>query len=432
MIVFRKGVCSRLRLLQGFSPLLIAVLGCSPNPETLTIATCWSAADREEIERGFHAWHSRGRAGSDRETPPSVRWVVLSPGDDSARLVGRRDRPDVLLGGVEGTYRRLARNGELAQAREGGPLWVAARRADLGLLMSLRPAPGARRDEPAGPGPPAPPARPRLTAFDDPRRDPIALAWGRSQLESASSWSEGYAGLVRHAGSSRPPGWRTGAAVAALERGAVEQTPSVAPRGPRRDGLAFLPDGEPEGREWVEGVAALRGARNSGPAASFLRFMEEIRPPARVLLEAPAETDSLLAELLGSTLVDARDELAAAWAALERTGHRERSERWMTEPPPWPPASIERILERGTNAMALLETLAGQLVTDARTRAGLLRSWLAPRRLIDGRLLEAIAGENAGRLGREPRFRAWLRGEWTAWARQRYRRVARLAEGAAA
>ena len=43
------------------------------------------------------------------------------------------------------------------------------------------------------------------------------------------------------------------------------------------------------------------------------------------------------------------------------------------------------------------------------------------------RLLAAGAAE--GRLAREPRFRAWLRGEWTAWTRQLYRRVARLAGG---
>ena len=46
-----------------------------------------------------------------------------------------------------------------------------------------------------------------------------------------------------------------------------------------------------------------------------------------------------------------------------------------------------------------------------------------------GPCLAELAGAADGRLAREPRFRAWLRGEWTAWTRQLYRRVARLAGG---
>ena len=79
--------------------------------------------------------------------------------------------------------------------------------------------------------------------------------------------------------------------------------------------------------------------------------------------------------------------------------------------------------------MALLETLCRQLAPDADVRAWLLRSWIAPGRLVDGGLLAELAGADDGRLVREPRFRAWLRSEWTAWARQRYRRVARVAGG---
>jgi hypothetical protein len=77
--------------------------------------------------------------------------------------------------------------------------------------------------------------------------------------------------------------------------------------------------------------------------------------------------------------------------------------------------------------MPLLETLAAQVAPDADVRAWLLRSWLAPGRPVDGRLLDELASAEGGRLVREPRFRAWLRAEWTAWARQRYRRIARVA-----
>ena len=138
--------------------------------------------------------------------------------------------------------------------------------------------------------------------------------------------------------------------------------------------------------------------------------------------------DALLAELLGATLVDAQDELWAAWEALERAGSPGPALKWLTEPPPWPPASIEKYLKReGEHAMSLIETLVGELSPRPGVRAWLIRSWLAPPRAVDDDLLVEIARAADGALVHEPRFRAWLRAEWTAWARQRYRRVAKLA-----
>jgi hypothetical protein len=46
---------------------------------------------------------------------------------------------------------------------------------------------------------------------------------------------------------------------------------------------------------------------------------------------------------------------------------------------------------------------------------------------VDETLLAEMAHAADGRLIHEPRFRSWLRAEWTASARQRYRRVAKLA-----
>jgi hypothetical protein len=75
----------------------------------------------------------------------------------------------------------------------------------------------------------------------------------------------------------------------------------------------------------------------------------------------------------------------------------------------------------------MMETLASEIAPDVTARVELLRSWLAPSSLIDRRVLARLAGLADGRLASEPRFRAWLKAEWTVWARQRYRRVARLA-----
>jgi hypothetical protein len=152
--------------------------------------------------------------------------------------------------------------------------------------------------------------------------------------------------------------------------------------------------------------------------------------PAAVRTASLPEADSLLADLLGATLVDVQDELWSAWEALERVNPPEAALRWMSEPPPWPPASVAKILGRqGERAMALLETLAGELSAQPPVRAWLIRSWLSPPRLVDEALLDELAAAADGRLCREPSFRDWVRTEWTAWARQRYRRVARLASG---
>ena len=81
--------------------------------------------------------------------------------------------------------------------------------------------------------------------------------------------------------------------------------------------------------------------------------------------------------------------------------------------------------------MALIETLAAEVAPEPPARAWLIRSWLAPPRVVDETLLAELTQAAEGRLCREPRFRAWLRAEWTAWARQRYRRVARWAKSQA-
>jgi hypothetical protein len=264
--------------------------------------------------------------------------------------------------------------------------------------------------------------------FDDVRHDGLALEWARTEL-AAGNWAEGYAGLVRAAATPRRIGRQAGAALAAVERREAEMTPGL---GITRTGQRFeVARVKPE---WIEGVAVIRGGRNPGLAQEFIRFLagrgQAATPPPEKDADAP-EAQALLADLLGATLIDAQDELWAAWAELDAAGHPERAERWMTEPPPWPPASVAKMLQQGEEGATLLDTLLHEIVPDADLRNWLLRSWLAPPRLVDGRLLRELATVHDGRLSREPRFRAWLKGEWTAWARQRYRRVARQAALAA-
>ena len=45
--------------------------------------------------------------------------------------------------------------------------------------------------------------------------------------------------------------------------------------------------------------------------------------------------------------------------------------RWLTEPPPWPPASVARMITgAGEHGMSMVETLAGQLATEPRSGPG--------------------------------------------------------------
>jgi hypothetical protein len=350
--------------------------------------------------------------------------MLLTPEDRLARVVRRWDRPDVILGGPSSEYESLARRDWLEPRAANEARWRVARRSPLGLLMgavSIRESRGVGGAAGAALHSRAPAAPVRTLVFDDPRFDPVALAWAKAVLREGE-WADGYARLVRLAGSRCPPGQRPGSALAALERGEAGMTPAPAPRAQDSSGqsLFFVPmSGWPE---WVEGIAVVRGTSHSRAAHDLVGRLAEADPSTR---DAGSAADELLVDLLGASLIDAREELLRAWSTLEAAGRPEQAETWLTQAPPWPPASVEKILRREANAMALLETLCGQIVPDADVRAWLLRSWIAPVRPIDDGVLAELAGAADGRLMREPRFRSWLRGEWTAWARQRYRRVAR-------
>jgi hypothetical protein len=348
--------------------------------DRLLIATSWPPADRQRIESEFHDWvAASGSRGT--SVPVRVDWLILAPWDDPARLPERSNPPDVLLGGPGSLFEGLASAGVLSPLQHAGsPSWLEAHRELIG---------------PAGTT--SPRERGALEEFDDPRHDFTSRAAAMNLLH-AGSFLEGYARLVHQAGSSRRIG-----------RFATGKTPSG-----------------------IEGAAMLNLGRNHELGRLFLRFLAASgragSPPPRPIDRPSAGTESLLVDLVGATVVDAQDELWTATAALEGSTVREPALRWLTEPPPWPPASVARIMRRrGERAMAMVETLAGQLAPDPDVRAWLIRSWLSQPRTVDPLVLEELVRAVDGRLCREPRFRDWLRAEWTAWARQRYRRVARLA-----
>ncbi|MHB1557365.1 MAG: hypothetical protein ACYC61_07785 [Isosphaeraceae bacterium] len=407
-----------MRSRQGAS-LILALLvatasGCDRTADRrVVVATSWPDAERGHIAEAFAR---RLAKGDGARGPIAIDWLVLDPGDDRQRLAERRDAPDVLLGGPSRDFERLAAADRLRPlSKVESAVWAVVRRGEVRLEESSRAGAASARLEDRG-----------EVAFDDPRIDPISLAWAEAQL-SAARFGEGYAWLVRAAGCRRRVGSRSGAAAAAVARGEADRAPVVVFE------LGESPATGPKGIPWLEGVAILRSGRNLTEAEAFVRVLaSEGRltpvpgPGGRTSLAAR----ELLAALLGATLVDAQDELREAWESLDRNGSPAKEVRWMTEPPPWPPASVAKLLApHDEAAMRLVDDLAGQVAPEAAARGWLVRSWLSPPRTIDRDLLEELSGASDGTLVRERRFREWLRAEWTAWARQRYRRVSRVVEG---
>lgn len=388
----------------GLAAALSAAAGCPAGPDDgrVTVATHWPAA-------------ARARFG-DAAGAGKIRWIALAPVDDPTRLVDRRDPPDLILGGSGSSFEGLRRRGRLLPPATGAPSWRVARRGAIGFESRG----GADPDTPPDP-----------LAFDDPRRDPVALSWLRDRL-ATGPWAGGYARLVLDAAEAATPGRQPGAALAEVRRGDAGHAPVVRPHA---DALG-APTETPETRAsspvgWVEGVALVRGARHPAEAREVLDSWSSrgLIEPMGHAAEPPAAAvaDDLLADLLGATLVDARDELREAAGSLRAAGNPPRLVSWLCEAPPWPPASVAKLLAGGPASAPLAETLAAQVAPGTDSRAWLRRTWRDSGRPIDGDFLRDLAGADGGRLASEPRFRAWLRGEWTAWARQRYRRVARTA-----
>jgi hypothetical protein len=368
---------------------MFVLTGCGqPAPPGLLIATSWPLEERVRLRSEFQSWLSSSTLDSARE-PIRLEWLLLMPGDSIEPVARRRSPPDIMLGGSPSSFERLSHEKRLlpVDSPDSAPWWVSRRAVN------------------------------RLAERGDPRSDSLSLAWAKHQLEPGR-WREGYARLVDVAGHSPRIGPRAGINQDVRQNSDVVTPPSFPA---------------------TEGVGILAGSRDPELARKFVRFLFETRQaelaprPGTPGDKADPDFDSLIADLLGATLVDAQDELWAAWDVLERAGSPGPAHKWLTEPPPWPPASIEKYLKsEGEHAMSLIETLVGELSPRPAVRAWLIRSWLAQPRVVDDVLLAEMTHAVEGGLVHEPRFRSWLRAEWTASARQRYRRVAKMASMAQA
>jgi hypothetical protein len=370
--------------------------GCVPTDADLTIATDLPPDECRALEAAYAS-----------QPPLRIHWITVTPGTDPAGLAGSADL--------------ILRSAPVSPPRESDPLdWRPWRRADLGLIVDREAIDSRAMAVPGSAAELGGPAFAGLFTLDDPRRDGVSLALAQGLLASRP-WAEGYSNLVRIAANAGPIG-RGNSAAARVDRGEAAVAPGVAGAG----SAGFVRVGPGPGAQ----AAVVPGSPHGDPARRFLDALTIEAPPGE---EEPSRSTPLLADLLGATLVEAHDELLTASSALAgREGpEMDRLRSLLVEAPPWPPASIQE-LRRDDPTGALVEALAEQVAPGLEARYWLLQEWESSPRPLEEATLEAIAAAADGRLLREPRFRAWLRADWAAWARQRYRRVARQADVLAA
>lgn len=226
-------------------------------------------------------------------------------------------------------------------------------------------------------------------ALADPSDDAPSLALAAGCLRELG-WDLGFATLFRLYRSALIV---RGDPTRAVERGRART--AIVPGGPSRTLLPaiFL----------EEGAALTRSPKHEEGARAFLAFLRERRPDAeREAVPIGPVPPDLLADFLSATLVLDHPQ---AWSG----------DMSSVPAPPWPPASIKALHAR-EDGEELVQLLTEELVPDAQARAWLTASWEWPG-VVDESVLAGIALAADGRLLREPRFRSWLRAEWTAWSR---------------
>lgn len=391
---------------RGFLSLAAPALasGCVPertNREPVVV-TAWS---NDRIKRFVES------VKSSYPQVLSYRWIRVS--ERASQIPGRVMSlgPDFVIGLGAEACRRLAAEGVLQEWRPTS-LVAPGFAFRIDLLESQRLGSISKWTDLAAPG------FAGKVVFADPRTDSAALAACSAGLGEAD-WGSGYASLVRIASNALSVG--LGSAEATLLDGRAIAGPALEDW--RRDDprIGFSPI---LGRPRVEGAGVVRGRSADAPS------LDRLFPS--VISESDAQPDpalGLIADLLGATLIDALPELASASRTLAGQAKSERLERLLTDPPAWPPASAEILMKSGDGpgGASLYQTLLAQLAPTSNARDWLRESWSSPPRTLAGELLGEIASAADGELARSPRFRSWLVAEWRAWARQRYRRVERLA-----
>lgn len=369
--------------------LCLALSGCLRPEPSLRVATDLAPTERQWLER-YVPVHD-----------PSVRWTTVEPGIDPAGLAGQADL--------------ILRSRPIPNGRPNprlhwstGPSRFVGLRLNEGVLGSramIGPDSVEALTAPAWAG---------LLALDDPRRDAATAALARHIL-ARQGWGTGYGSLVELAGRSTTIG-RGDSGPARITRGEAAACPVLVPV--REDADLALGDGP----------ALEVGVVEDSPHAALARQWQSRLAAGPSTTGAATEDAGLALDLVGATLVDSHEELSRAVAAVSSRSSLEaaRLKDSLHEAPPWPPASVTALKSIDADG-SLLDSLAEQVAPGLEARYWLLQSWERPARPLDAETFANINAAAGGRLAKDERFRAWLRADWVAWARQRYRWVARQA-----
>jgi hypothetical protein len=185
--------------------------------------------------------------------------------------------------------------------------------------------------------------------------------------------------------------------------------------------LGLEPD---EPLHWPEGVTFFESAAvRASDRELFKQFCLETKKLVLKPASGSTRQHPFVMDLAATLLDQCRPELLAAWEVIDQSTGEERlrTERYLAERPPWPPASVQDLAKR--RGFEYVVALVEQLAVDGDERDWMIHQFQQPSGLVDLVRLEKSVD---GKLENSIRFRSWLRAEWAAWVRQRCRRVQRF------
>lgn len=397
--------------------LLVSLSGCSGgsistgwfDDGSLRLATPWDRSLCEAWQKEFDAW----LMGSNL-APLPIRWLPISENElFTAGISGQWKALDGVLGGHQAGHQRLRVNERKT---------FALRAFRTPVVISEN---GESRETQSGRANVADSSIWPLTELelDDPLADTLSRYYLAGVWASAPDIATAYARFVLLA---RGPADVNDRSLFKLRVSQVlDGKPANGSAWKGGKALARVLGIEPgEPTHWPEGFTLFeQTAPNDDTRQKLIDFMTQTNKLKPNIATSAAPLSDFAIDLAWVLLERCRDELKAAWRVIEAsTGEqRQKTERYLAERPPWPPASVQDLARR--RGFEYVVALVEQIAADGDERDWLIHEFQQPAGFVEPDRMEKALD---GRLKSSVRFRAWLRAEWQAWVRQRCRRVQRF------
>lgn len=399
--------------------LLVSLSGCSggaislgwSDDGSIRLATPWDRSLCEAWQKEFDSWLSGRNLG-----PLPIRWLPISENElFRAGSSGQWQALDGVLGGHQAGYQRLEANGRKT---------FALRPIRTPVVIGEN---GESREKVAGRANVADPSVwPQTKSeleLDDPLADTLSRYYVAGVWASASDAATAYARCVLLARGLADRYDRSQCKLGISQVLDGKTANGSAWRG--GDALARVLGIEPgEPTHWPESCTLFEQTSPGDDAhqklIDFLTQTDKIKP--KIATSAFIVSDFAI-DLSWVLLERCREELKAAWKVIEASSgeQRQKTEHYIAERPPWPPASVQDLARR--RGFEYVVALVEQIAANGDERDWLIHEFQQPAGFVEPDRLEKALD---GRLKSSVRFRAWLRAEWQAWVRQRCRRVQRF------